>query len=418
MNRARRRRWELIVGLAALLGLLLSGAAVAAEFGGGDVYRLPVNGVVNDDLYVSAGEVYIDGVVDGDLYAASGYIEINGEVTGDVVVAGGGIIVRGVVGDDLRVAGAGVEVLGAVRDDVFVAGGGAGPGGFAFPFQMGGQTIEQGVRIGSAADIGGDLHVVGGQGTLNGVIGGDLSAFMGSVILGARVAGDAEIGAEQLTLGDSAAVAGQIRYSTPERIANADAVAGNAVYEEPAPDDRTPNPVASLFGWLLRTILILVGFALLGALLLRFAPAALTKPVAAIEAQPVETGLYGLVAALLFIFIPILSAVMVILIWLFWGWFPALIMFAFLFGALSLLWFFSPLVTGLWLGGRIMAQGDGSSTLPISLLVGVVIIVILGRVPLLGWVVYLISFIFALGGLIQLARRRHVASPTAVAISG
>jgi cytoskeletal protein CcmA (bactofilin family) len=418
MQKGYKRKWGIILGLAALFGLLLSGVAVAAEFGGNEVYRLPNDTVVDDDLYVSAGEVYIDGVVNGDLYATGGYIEINGEVTGDVVIAGGGIIIRGVVGDDVRVAGAGIDILGAVNDDVFIAGGGAGPGGFAFPFQMSGRTIEQGVRVGNAADIGGDLHVVGGQGALNGRVGGDLSARMGTVTLGARVAGNAEVHTEDLRLGDNAAIAGQFLYSTPDRVANADAIAGSAVYQEPAPEERSPNPIVSIFGWLLRTILILIGFALLGWLLLRFAPAALTRPAAAMDAQPVETGLYGLVAVLLFIFIPILSAVTVILIWIFWGWFSALIMFIFLFGILSLLWLFSPLVTGLWLGQRIMARSDGSSSLQIALLMGVLIIVVLGRVPLLGWVIYLISFIFALGSLIQMARRRRVEPPSAVAVTG
>jgi cytoskeletal protein CcmA (bactofilin family) len=417
MKKGYRRKWGMILGLAALFGVLLSGVAVAAEFGGNEVYRLPANSVVNDDLYVGANEIYIDGVVNGDLYAAGGYIEINGEVTGDVVMAGGGIIIRGVVGDDVRVAGAGIDILGTVSDDLFIAGGGAGPGGFAFPFQIGGRAIEQGVRVGSAADIGGDLHVVGGQGSLNGGVGGDLSARMGTVTLGARVAGNADIYAEDLRIGDNAVIAGQLVYSTPDRAVDADAVAGSAVYQEPAPDETEPNLIVRIFGWLLRTILVLMGFAVLGWLLLRFAPSALTRPAAAIDAQPLETGLYGLVAALLFIFIPILSAVTVILIWIFWGWFSALIMFIFLFGILSLLWLFSPLVTGLWLGQRIMERSDGSSSLQIILLVGVLLIVVLGRVPLLGWVIYLISFIFALGSLIQMARRRRVQHPSAVAVT-
>jgi hypothetical protein len=417
MNKIHGRKWGIIFGLAALLGLLLSGVAVAAEFGGNDIYRLPANNVVNDDLYVGANEIYIDGVVNGDLYAAGGYIEINGEVTGDVVMAGGGIIIRGLVGDDVRVAGAGIDILGTVRDDVFIAGGGAGPRGFAFPFQIGGRTIEQGVRIGSAADIGGDLYVVGGLGTLNGGVGGDLSARMRTVTLGARVAGDANIYTEDLHIGDNTAIAGQLIYSTPDRVTGVDAVAGNVIYHQPAPGETEPNLIVRILGWLLRTILILMGFAVLGWLLLRFTPAALTRPAAAIHAQPVETGLYGLMAALLFIFIPILSAVTVIVTWLFWGWFLALIMFTFLFGVLALLWFFSPLITGLWLGCRIMERSDSSASLQIALLIGVLIIVILGRVPLLGWVIYLISFIFAIGGLLQMARRR-VEPPAAIATTG
>ncbi|HMQ54756.1 MAG TPA: hypothetical protein PKE64_09365 [Anaerolineae bacterium] len=75
-----------------------------------------------------------------------------------------------------------------------------------------------------------------------------------------------------------------------------------------------------------------------------------------------------------------------------------------MFGTLVLIWFLSPLVTGLWLGRHLnLALGRAPDYLPI-LIGGVLILALLGRVPLLGWLVYLVSFIFALGGLL-LARR-------------
>ncbi len=193
---------------------------------------------------------------------------------------------------------------------------------------------------------------------------------------------------------------------------------GDATYQEPVREDNAPNVVVSLLGWLLRTLSILIGFALLGWLLLHFAPAALTGPADVIDAEPVAAGLFGLAGAILLIFIPFLSALLVFLVWLLWGWFSGLIIFIFLFGILALLWSFSPIITGVWLGRRIIQQTDRSASLLIAMLVGVLLIVVLGRVPLLGWLVYLLSFIFALGGLmraVQVGSRRDESSTTVVA---
>jgi hypothetical protein len=401
------RKAGVVLLVVLLLGIFWTGVTLAAEFGGGEIYRLSADAVVDDDLYVAASEAYIDGVVNGDLYASGGYIEINGEVTGDVVMAGAGIVISGLVGDDVRVAGAGIDIIGSIQDDLFVAGGGAGPGGFVFPFQIGSQSIRQGVRVASSSEIGGDGYIVGGEGQIEGSFGGALFAGMGTLLMGARVNGDAELRAQTLTIDEDALVTGQLIYSTPDRLANMDEVAANVVYEPVATEEESPNIIAEVFGWVLRTALILVGFALLGWLSLRFVPNTLIHSADTIDAEPVETGLYGLVGTVLFIFIPILSGVMVLLTWLFWGIFPAIVMFIFLFGTLSLLWLFSPLVTGLWLGRRIISQTESPTSLLITLMIGVLIIVVLGRVPFLGWLVYLVSFVFALGGLIRMGRTQR-----------
>ena len=239
------------------------------------------------------------------------------------------------------------------------------------------------------------------------VIAGTASAVNGRVQRrqAERFAGrDAQIYAEQFTTSDSAVIAGQLTYSAPERVSGVDTVAGDVQYEEPVTPDTSPNIVVSVLGWLLRTLGILIGFALLGWLLLRFAPNSLTRPADVIDAEPVAAGLYGLAGAALLIFIPIVSAILVFVVWLLWGWFWGVIVFVFLFGALALLWMFSPIVTGLWLGRRIVRQSEQSAGLLMAMLVGVLMIVVLGRVPILGWLVYLLSFIFALGGLMRLAQ--------------
>ena len=74
MRRDKTRRQQLfgIAILATILTLTLGGVALAAQFSEGEVYRLPAGQVIEDDLYVSAGEIYIDGKIEGDLVAGGG----------------------------------------------------------------------------------------------------------------------------------------------------------------------------------------------------------------------------------------------------------------------------------------------------------------------------------------------------------
>src|SRR5690606_24713078 len=100
------RRYRLALALSAVMAVLFAGTALAAEVASADeVYILPRGEVIEDDLYVGAGEILIEGTVEGDLVATGGYIEVSGVVMGDVIAAGGGIVISGAVQDDARVAG-------------------------------------------------------------------------------------------------------------------------------------------------------------------------------------------------------------------------------------------------------------------------------------------------------------------------
>jgi cytoskeletal protein CcmA (bactofilin family) len=407
----RYLRWRGVLPLlVGLLGLLVASTAVAAEFADEEVYRLEAGEVIEDDLYVAAEQVYIDGTVQGDLIAAGSLVEINGTVTGDVIAAGAGIRINGEVQDDVRAAGNGIEISGTVGDDVIVAGGGESP-----TFMPGaGQNVAQGIRLTNESSVGGDVVLFGGLGIVEGVVEGDLNAFAQRLSIGAQVGGDAEAGAGTLTFSSGAAIAGDLLYRSEERTdVPQGVVSGEVTFREV--EEEQADPVAQVLGWLWRTALILLGFALLGWLLLRFAPRTLTRPASTISERTGATALTGLVAALLFMFIPLASALLVFAVILFWGWFPGIAMGLFLFGLFSLAWFLSPLVTGLWLGrwfasllGRDMGQTP-------ALMLGIVLLVILGRLPFIGWIIYLVSFILAVGGLVLASRggERETAPATA-----
>jgi hypothetical protein len=205
-----------------------------------------------------------------------------------------------------------------------------------------------------------------------------------------------ELGVSTLQVRDGATVAGTLKYETDAEAAIPAGSAGSVEFtqtEQPATEGGS-GFLGSVIGWVLRTIALVIGFAALGWLLLRVRPGWITAPAAALSAEPGKSAGFGCLAALGFIFLPILSGLLVFLVALFWGGWQAVVLFFFLFSALALVWIFSPLVTGYWIGQRF-----NSSPL-VALLIGTLLIVLIGRIPILGWFIYLVSFVLALGGIV------------------
>ncbi|RME65445.1 MAG: hypothetical protein D6790_01830 [Caldilineae bacterium] len=243
--------------------------------------------------------------------------------------------------------------------------------------------------------------IFGGAGDIDGQIAGDLRAAMGAINVLGAIGGDARINAGDLRIAEGSRIAGQLEYSTPEEANIPGGVAGDVRYEPPQDEAEQVSVVASLVGWLVRTVLILLGFVAVGWLLLRFAPGSVTKPANALRDQLMESSLWGVLATVLLVFaIGLISVV----VGVFWGVFPAIVTGVFLLGGVILLWVFSPLVTGFWLGRQITERMGGNLGVTTALLLGVLLIVVLGRLPVLGFLIYLLSFVLTLGALLRMNR--------------
>jgi len=403
-------RW-LVLTLAVFLAVAVSSAALSAELSDDGIYLVAQGEVVDDDLYLGANEIYINGTVKGDLIAGAQYIEIGptGVIEGDFWAGASSIVVAGAVLDDLRVAGGGVEVSGRVGDDAFLTGGG---GPFDFSFDTGFPSIEQGLRI--SGEIGGDLFAFAGGADISGSIGGDFFAGLGALDFTGVIAGDANIQAGEFDVDDAARIGGELKYTASGPLELPGGIARDISFEATEPDEDVGGSIVGAFiRWVLRTAAIVIGVVILGWLLLRFRPNTLLRPAAAIRANPLQTGVYGLIAAALLIFIPIASVILVIFTAALWGVLPAVAMFVFLVSASALVWFFSPLLTGYWLGEAIGQRMGGDRAPFYLLLLGTLLIVILGRLPVLGWIVYLLSFLLALGGLLRSGASKADTRPAA-----
>ena len=404
-SRTYRNRKLIAVSLVvATLALGSMGVALAAEMASGDVYRLDAGQTIEDDLYVTAGEVYIDGKVEGDLIVAGGYIEINGEVTSDLIAAGGGIVVNGKVGDDARIAGGGIDINGSIGDDLMAAGGGTAPGAPPMPFRAGNHQIQQGVRVSSDAQVGGDAYLVGGMGVMEGTVSGDLYMAMGEATLDGDVAGDARLYGNTIVVSPEATVGGTLTYSTDQTAAIPEGVAASVQQVAPPAEVRAPEPTITdkAISWGIGYARALIGLLLLGWLLLKLTPSFMNNTLSAMSARSWASLGIGFIVFL--VAVPVITLLVGLAV-LFWDFFPGGLATAFLlYGLLGVIWFTSPALTGLCLG-QLLLKNSGRV---LQLFAGTLIILLLARgaewIPGFGWfvswLVLLVSFMYAAGAII------------------
>ena len=229
------------------------------------------------------------------------------------------------------------------------------------PTGTGPQTIPPGVRV--TGEIGGDAYVAAGGAEITGSIDGDFSGAAGMLDLAGSIGGDADISADEFSVSDAARIGGALKYTAPEQLELPAGVALDIDFDAPAAEESASvSVVGAIFRWILRTVAIVLGVAIVGWLLFRFRPNMLVRPAAAIRANPLQTGVYGLIAAALLVFIPIASLVLVAFIWTFWGAIPAIAMFGFLIASSALVLVSQPAAHRL-LAGRDDRRADGRRAL-------------------------------------------------------
>lgn len=201
------RRWP-VVAIVVFSAFFLAVAAVlparGAEFLSGDTPRVPVSGIIDDDVYMSGTDAFIEGTVTGDALVASRDLVVSGTVERSLIAAGQNISVTGQIRHAARVAAQEVRIEGQVEGDVLVAGAEV--------------IIERG------ASVGGDLIVTAGTLTVRGTVGGDVRGNATEVLLDGAIGGDTRLEATELTLGPAAQLAGDLRYTSAGE-ANIDAQA-------------------------------------------------------------------------------------------------------------------------------------------------------------------------------------------------
>ncbi len=349
--------------LVSLILILIPGGAEAAEVSTGgditieegeiideDVYffgdTVTVGGVIKGDAVIFAREVTLSGTVEGSFFVFAETVKISGEVKGTVRGAANTVQLLGTSGRDLMMAANTISVEGDIGDDFFGA-------------------ANSGSLTGSVGrDVKASINRLG----INGTVGGDVTAYVG-----------------ELVFGPEAVIEGDVAYTSEKTAAVDDraVIRGAMERKEPPALRHIDSPVRTAWS-VVRPVLSLLVVSLLVALLF---PVLTAGTAQTIKEKPGLSAAYGALvifvvpfAALFLLFTLIgmplgilsmlLYAVLIYLSRIFAGYFLAQVAFA-RFG-----WRLHPAWTAL---------------------IGVFVLVLLTRLPFVGWLIHLTAVLFAVG---------------------
>jgi cytoskeletal protein CcmA (bactofilin family) len=430
-----RRRLLTLTLLAALLALLAAAPARAAEIRGGNDVVIARGEVVEGDLYVAGNSVTIDGTIKGDLITIANQVTINGVVEGDLLAAGQGVMVNGTVGDDARTAGQAIML---------------GPGArVAGDLAVVGLSLEN--QAGSA--VRGDLLIGAYQALLSGEIGRNITGGLDRLELRGPVGGNVDVSVSgdpnpapiqfspagqtpiprvqpNLTLAESARVGGTLTYrSRTEAAFSPSAQVAGTVNFEPVAVAPAAQPAAPWLGYLQR----LASLLLVGLLLLWLAPSWTRRLADTVEARPLPSLGWGLVAFFAFIAAVLAVLILTIAIAILLGYLTlgGLVAMTILLGTLlgatmvtgyiAFVAYVAQIIVGYvaarWLLRR--AQPSWAERPVVPLILGLALYVALRAIPWLGVLVGLAVVLLGLGALWQWGRATFQRSrPTPAPVGG
>lgn len=164
------------------------------------VYNLPAESTLNDNLYLAGNDLSIDGKIDGDLKFIGSNLTINGEVNGDIIGIAENININGKVNGNLRIAGEQININGQIIKNADMAG--------------------SKVNLASSASIGKDLLIAANEVNIDGVVQTDLHGLANSIKLNGQIGRNVflrflneEPKKEILEIGPSAKINGSLNYT-------------------------------------------------------------------------------------------------------------------------------------------------------------------------------------------------------------
>jgi hypothetical protein len=356
-----------------ILALLLSGLlASTLSCGRSERNRSePRTAVVRhgEDVLASGGTPSVTDSVPGDAILAGGDVRFSATTGGDYLGAGGRQTIGGRIHGSLRAAGGEVQVVAAVDRNATIAGGK--------------------VVLDSAAAIGRNAYLFGGDVQVNGAIREGLLASGGKVTLNGVVGRDVRINGGELRIGPRAQITGNLRYRVPAENVHIDPAAriSGTVTALHVSKRWGPGPLHLL--WIL-------GFLVVGSVVAALFPRFTAEAAEILPRAPGRSALFGLgwiilapiaicIAVITIIGIPLaLVATAVYIVLLYLGRTPIAV----------------------WLGRRVLGARSlaGRQAVLVNFLVGGLILVIVGILPLVGSWLMAIATVFGLGTILLRAK--------------
>ncbi len=325
------------------------------------------------NVYSAGGSITIAENAPNDIVAAGGDLSISGNAGNEVLAAGGSIVLSGKTGGDARAAGGNITVAGTIGGEAVMAAGR--------------------INLLPKAVIGSSLIAASGEITIDGTIGGGARIIARTVTINGTIDKDVDIKADQLVIGKTAVIKGNLRYEAPReaRIDQGAVITGAQTFKK-VEFERPRERVMKFLGlwWVLKLLAVMAA-----AIVIYLIVPKRTSEVTALALNRFGHELFvGFIvfvmipALILLLFITMLGSLLGLLTLFFY---IAFIMLSSVFGAL---------IFTRWISASVFKKGT-ALTWPV-ILAGVVIYQLIGLIPFLGWIFKFVFFLAALGALSHL----------------
>lgn len=322
-----------------------------------------------EDVLASGGAPSVPDSVPGDAIVAGGDVRFSGATGGDYLGAGGKQVISGRIHGSLRSAGGEVHVMAAVDRNATVAGGK--------------------VVLDSTAAIGRNAYLVGGDVQIDGAVREGLLASGGRVTLNGVVGRDVQINGGELRIGPRAQIAGNLRYRVPAKNVHIDPAARISGTVTALHVSRPWGPGRWHLLWIL-------GFLVVGAVIVALFPRFAAEAAEILLQRPGWSGLVGLGWIILVPIAICIAAITIIGIPL------ALVTTA----AYIVLLYLGRTTIAVWLGRRVLGARAlaGRQGVLVNFLVGGLILLIVGIIPVIGSWLMVIATVLGLGTILLRAK--------------
>lgn len=374
--------WTLSLGLAALL-CGLSASSIFAQDGDDDnSKRVVISESYEDMAFFAAEHLVLSLTSSDDVFAAGGDLVISGASAEHLIAVGGNISANSFTVHDLILAGGEITFTsGTVQDDTVLAG--------------------SEIKLGRGLIIGGSAVLAGSEIEIDAPIGGTLKAVAEEIDLRSDVVGDVELFAETIRVGAGVTIGGDLSYRAASLEVDPTANITGAVIQL-ASDDRPE--IFEAYGRKMIAMFAVAGLVIIGGLLLTTAviaalfPGLLGRTERMMQMKPWQTLGVGALAVIAgpFLLALLMSSVIGIPL--------ALAIGSFYLAAMPLAFAASAYYLGLT--GRNLARRDKTGDPDTMLgrigwsLLGIVFLILIGLIPFLGALLWLVAFIFGMGAVI------------------
>ncbi len=333
------------------------------------------------NLYAVGANVTANGVIQGDLMTAGGMVTVIGDVEEDLNVAGGSLALSGKVGGDARVVGGNLTISGPIAGDLLVAGGN--------------------ISLTEKASVGGDLILAGGNAILDAPVAGDVRVMAGNLTINnkiskavkVRIAGDRK-NEGNLVFGPKAEVMGKIQYK---------GVKPAVVKEGAKVTDIEYTPIVKVNhrAWLgMGVVVKFLAILLTVWVLVRWQKEKYQQLATGVMEKFWENLGIGLVGVIV---TPIIG---ILLLVTFVGFYIGIILLLWYVLVLLMAYLLAVMVLGLWLMKTLKVRADYAILDWKTAVFGSVGMLVLGFIPVVGWLVCLVIFLASVGGILKVGKQK------------